>query len=82
MFNFHPFYVGINETDFSRYLNIKRDLCQSKSLYELTEKDVAPYCYQGVGAGSFFQDLIRDTARHDRLVMNASEIAALYFQSL
>lgn len=82
MFNFHPFYVGINETDFSRYLSIKKDLCNPKSLNELTAEEIEPYLYPGAGAGSFFQDLVKDIARNHRPVMNATEIATLYIQSL
>lgn len=82
MFNFHPFYVGINETDFSRYLRIKKELCTSKSLNQLTIDETAPYKHNGEGAGSFFRELIKETSHKKRHVMNASEIAAFFLQTL
>ena len=82
MFNFHPLYVGLNETDFSRYMRVKGELCINQSLNQLSEKDLAPFVMHGPGVGSFFRELISDTALHRRRVMNASEIATLYLQSL
>lgn len=78
MFNFHPFYVGINETDFSRYNRVKTDLCKVKKLFELTPEELAPFMSTQRGAGTFFRGLLSEV--YDRGVPTfwPTEIAAEY----
>jgi hypothetical protein len=79
-FNFHPFYVGINETDFKRYTRVKTDLCKTKKLYELTREELEPYMSLDKGVGTFFRDLLREIYIQDSQTYWPTEIAAEFLR--
>ena len=64
IFNFHPVYVGINETDFRQYLNIKKNLCSTKKLSDLERDELQPYIHKDLGVKTYFKALLSHINSH------------------
>ena len=78
MFNFHPMYVGLNECDFRNYELIKEKYQGVKSLAKLTQEEIMPYLNKGLGAKSFFMDLLDYLKRTNQPTHTASDILHIY----
>jgi hypothetical protein len=82
MFNFHPMYVGINESDFQQYSSIKSQLCRNKKLSELEASELAPYINNGMGVKTFLRSLLQYVQRNKLATYWPSEIESLYHQQM
>lgn len=79
IFNFHPVYVGINETNLQQYTCIKKELCATKKLSELERIELKKYTSQGLGVKTYFTSLLEHISSHNKPTYWQTDIEDIFW---
>lgn len=82
IFNFHPVYVELNETDFSRYISLKKKIQGKIPLNAIDEATAKAYTqHHSDGVLTFLNELLSKIQSNHRETYTMSEVTAKYLNT-